>query len=168
MNSSVRLAMVGCTHRHSSLAVRERLAFTPEQTRDALAAWRVTHPNREAVLLSTCHRVELYAAAPDPDAKLDAPAIAHYLADFHTVPVEEIGIELMSLEVEDVVRHLFRVAASLDSMVVGEAQIHTQVKKAYEMANEIGSVGPVTHGAFQAAIRTRRRIASETPLYRHR
>jgi glutamyl-tRNA reductase len=160
--------MIGCTHRHSSLAVRERLAFTPEQTRDALAAWRVTHPDREAVLLSTCHRVELYAATPDPRAKLDPPALAHYLADFHNVPVEEIGSELMSLEGEDVVRHLFRVAASLDSMVVGEAQIHTQVKKAYEMANEIGSVGPVTHGAFQAAIRTRRRIAGETSLYRHR
>src|SRR5262249_68145 len=95
MNLSVRLAMVGCTHSHSTLAVRERLAFTPEQTRDALAAWRMTHPDREAVLLSTCHRVELYAAAPDPEAKLDPPALAHYLADFHNVPVEEIGSELM-------------------------------------------------------------------------
>jgi glutamyl-tRNA reductase len=160
--------MVGCTHRHSSLAVRERLAFTPEQTRDALAAWRVTHPDREAVLLSTCHRVELYAASPDPEAKIDPPGLAHYLADFHNVAVEEIGSELMSLEGEDVVRHLFRVAASLDSMVVGEAQILTQVKQAYEMANEIGSAGPVTHGAFQAAVRTRRRIAGETSLYRHR
>src|SRR5262245_52735923 len=168
MNSSVRLAMVGCTHRHSSLAVRERLAFTPEQTRDALAAWRVTHPDREAVLLSTCHRVELYAATPDPETKLDPPSLAHYLADFHNVPVEEIDSQLMTLEGEDVVRHLFRVAASLDSMVVGEAQILTQVKQAYEMANEIGSLGPITHGAFQAAIRTRRRIAGETSLYRHR
>src|SRR5436190_2965822 len=168
MNRSVRLAMVGCTHRHSSLAVRERLAFTPEQTRDALAAWRVTHPDHEAVLLSTCHRVELYAAAPDPEANLDPPALARYLANFHNVPVEEIGGDLMSLEGEDVVRHLFRVAASLDSMVLGEAQILSQVKQAYEMANEIGSIGPVTHGAFQAAIRTRRRIAGETTLYRHR
>src|SRR5262249_4003504 len=150
--------------RHSSLAVRERLAFTPEQSRDALAAWRVTHPDREAVLLSTCHRVELYAAAPDPEAKLDPPALAEYLANFHNVPVEEIGSELVSLEGEDVVRHLFRVAASLDSMVVGEAQIVTQVKQAYEMANQIGSIGPVTHGAFQAAIRTRKRIAGETSL----
>ncbi len=168
MNTSVRLAMVGCSHRLSSLAVRERLAFTPEQTRDALAAWHVTHPDREAVLLSTCHRVEFYAATPDPDASLDPPALAHYLANFHNVPVEEIGSDLMSLEGEDVVRHLFRVAASLDSMVVGEAQILSQVKQAYEMANEIGSIGPVTHGAFQAAIRTRRRIAGETSLYRHR
>ena len=87
--------MVGCTHRQSSLA------------------------DHEAVLLSTCHRVELYAAAPDPDANLDPPALAHYLANFHNVPVEEIGDDLMSLEGEDVIRHLFRVASSLDSMVVG-------------------------------------------------
>src|SRR6476620_5225658 len=167
MNASVRLAMIGCNHRHTSLAVRERLAFTPEQSLDALAAWRVTHPDHEAVLLSTCHRVELYAAVPDPEANLDPPALTQYLANFHNVPVEEIGGELMSLEGEDVIRHLFRVAASLDSMVLGEAQILSQVKQAYEMASEIGSIGPVTHGAFQAAIRTRRRIAGETSLYRH-
>jgi glutamyl-tRNA reductase len=168
MNTAVRLAMVGCSHRLSSLAVRERLAFSPEQTRDALAAWRVTHPDREAVLLSTCHRVELYAASTDPAAGVDPPSLAHYLASFHNVPVEEIGGDLLALEGEDVVRHLFRVAASLDSMVLGEAQILSQVKHACEMANEIGSIGPVTQGAFQAAIRARRRIASETSLYRHR
>ena len=122
--------MVGCNHRLSSLAVRERLAFTPEQTRDALAAWRVTHPDREAVLLSTCHRVEFYAAAADPRAIIDASALTNYLANFHNVPTEEIGGELMALEGEDVVRHLFRVTASLDSMVLGEAQILSQVKQA--------------------------------------
>jgi glutamyl-tRNA reductase len=168
MNTAVRIAMVGCNHRHSSLAVRERLAFTHEQTRDALAAWRVTHPDREAVLLSTCHRVELYAAVDQPGANIDTPALVHYLASFHNVPVEEIGGQLLALEGEDVVRHLFRVAASLDSMVLGEAQILSQVKQAYEMANEVGSIGPVTHAAFQAAIRARRRIAGETSLYRHR
>jgi glutamyl-tRNA reductase len=169
MNATVRLAMIGCNHRLTSLSVRERLAFTPEQTQDALAAWHVKYPNNEAVLLSTCHRVELYAAAADPQANLDAPALTKYLANFHNVPVEEIGSgQLLALEGEDVIRHLFRVASSLDSMVVGEAQILGQVKQAYEMANEIGSIGPITHSAFQAAIRARRRVASETSLYRHR
>lgn len=168
MNTAVRIAMVGCNHRLSSLAVRERLAFTPEQTQDALAAWRVTHPDREAVLLSTCHRVELYAAAADPQANIDSASLVDYLANFHNVPVEEIGGQLLALEGVDVVRHLFRVASSLDSMVLGEAQILSQVKQAYEMASELGSIGPVTHSAFQAAIRARRRIASETSLYRHR
>ncbi len=160
--------MIGCNHRHSSLAVRERLAFTPAQTVDALAAWRVSHPFAEAVLLSTCHRVELYAAADDPTAPLDTTALASHLADFHNVPVEEIRGELVALEGEDVVRHLFRVAASLDSMVLGEAQILSQVKQAYELAYEIGSTGPVTHSFFQAALRVARRIACETTLHRHR
>jgi glutamyl-tRNA reductase len=160
--------MIGCSHRHSSLAVRERLAFTPAQTVDALAAWRVTYPEAEAVLLSTCHRVEMYAAAQDPAAPNLGPTIAAHLADFHNVPVDEIRPELVTLEGEEVVRHLFRVAASLESMVVGEAQILSQVKQAYELARQVGSTGPVTHAFFQAALRVARRVAGETTLHRHR
>jgi hypothetical protein len=61
-----------------------------------LAAWRVKNPDREAVLLSTCHRVELYAATADPQANIDPPALIQYLANFHNVPAEEIGSELLS------------------------------------------------------------------------
>jgi len=168
MNHSLRLSMVGCNHRQSSLAVRERLAFSPAQARDALAAWHVTHPGSEAVLLSTCNRVELYAAADPSAAPLDTPLLTAHLANFHNVPVEEIRGELVTLDDEAVVRHLFRVAASLDSMVVGEAQILSQVKQAYELASRIGSTGPVMHGFFQAALRVARRVASQTPLHRHR
>jgi glutamyl-tRNA reductase len=168
MPSAIRLTMIGCSHRHSSLAVRERLAFTPAQTVDALAAWRVTHPESEVVLLSTCHRVELYAAADDPTAPIGSTDLAKYVAEFHNVPVEEIRGDLVSLDGEQVARHLFRVAASLDSMVLGEAQILSQVKKAYETAQEIGSAGPVMHSFFQTALRVARRIASETTLHKHR
>lgn len=168
MNDSVHISMVGCSHRRSSLAVRERLAFTREQTLDALAAWQATHPQTEAVLLSTCNRVELYAATDASHGALGPHALAKHLADFHNVPIEEIRGELVSLHDEDVVRHLFRVAASLDSMVVGESQILSQVKQAYEQAREIGSTGPVTHGFFQAALRVARRVASETALHQHR
>jgi glutamyl-tRNA reductase len=168
MNSCAQLMMVGCSHRHSSLAVRERLAFTPEQTLDALAAWRATHPASEAVLLSTCHRVELYAAAEVAGERLDVAVLTRHLADFHNVPVEEVRRELVLLEAEHVVRHLFRVASSLDSMVLGEAQILSQVKQAYEQARDAGTTGPITHGFFQAALRVARRVASETSLQRHR
>lgn len=168
MNTSVRIAMVGCSHQRSSLAVRERLAFTPEQATDALAAWRVIRPEQEAVLISTCNRVEFYAAAIDPQADLAPPALTHFITDFHNFPFEEARRELTALEGDAVVRHLFRVAASLDSMVVGEAQILSQVKRAYELASSIGSAGPVTHGCFQAAIRVARRVANETDLHRHR
>ena len=168
MKTCVQLTMVGCNHRQSSLSARERLAFTPEQTVDALAAWRIMHPESEAVLLSTCNRVEFYAAAEDLDVPLDAPLMARYLASFHNVPLEEVRDQIVSLEAEDAVCHLFRVAASLDSMVLGEAQILPQVKQAYELARNIGSTGPVTHSFFQTALRVARRVASETELHRHR
>jgi glutamyl-tRNA reductase len=168
MNTSTRLTMIGCSHKHSSLNVRERLAFTPAQTIDALAAWSATHPDTEAVLLSTCHRVELYAATEDPTRAIDARTLTQHLAGFHNVPIEEVRKELVSLEGEPAVRHLFRVAASLDSMVLGEAQILSQVKQAYETARQIGSTGPVTHSFFQAALRVARRVTNETSLHQHR
>lgn len=167
MDQVAKIAMIGCSHRQSSLAVRERLAFSPDQTLDALAAWQKMHPNLEAVLLSTCNRVELYAAA-EPATPLEPHMLMQHLACFHNVPVEEIQGELISLANQDVVGHLFHVAASLDSMVVGEAQILSQVKQAYELARQIGSTGPVTHSLFQAALRVARRVASETELHRHR
>lgn len=168
MESSVRFVMVGCSHRQSSLAVRERLAFTPTQTADALAAWHAGHAETEAVLLSTCNRVELYTAtsADAPNSNIDA-AIGH-LADFHNVPVDDVRSQLVTLENAEVVRHLFSVAASLDSMVVGEAQILGQVKQAYELAGQMDCTGPLMHHLFQSALRVARRVASDTALHRHR
>jgi glutamyl-tRNA reductase len=159
--------MVGCNHRLTSLAVRERLAFSPGQATDALAAWCAAHPAGEAVLVSTCHRVELYAASVDP-ADVAAELLVAHLAHFHNVPVEEVRGQLIEIQDSAAVHHLFRVAASLDSMVVGEAQILSQVKQAYELARQIGSAGPVTHCLFQAALRVARRVANETQLQRHR
>ena len=168
MPSPAHLIMVGCNHRQSSLAVRERLAFTPEQTVDALAAWNVAHPNAEAVLLSTCHRIELYAAGDDPTSPLTPETLTAHLANFHNVPLDELRDQLAILHDDQAIRHLFRVASSLDSMVVGEAQILSQVKQSYELAGQIGSTGPLTHGLFQAALRVARRVASDTELHRHR
>jgi glutamyl-tRNA reductase len=148
--------------------MRERLAFTPAQAREALAAWCATHSGCEAVLISTCHRVELYAAGEEMTERLSAQMLTEHLAQFHNVPVDELRDQLLAIEDEAAVHHLFRVAASLDSMVVGEAQILAQVKQAYEQAQQIGSAGSVTHGLFQAAIRVARRVASETGLHRHR
>jgi glutamyl-tRNA reductase len=166
--SPANLIMVGCNHRQTSLAVRERLAFTPEQTLDALAAWNAAHPDAEAVLLSTCHRVELYAASEDLAAPLTPAALTEHLANFHNVPLDELRGQLAILHDDQAIHHLFRVAASLDSMVVGEAQILSQVKQAYESARQVGSIGPVTHCLFQAALRVARRVASDTDLHRHR
>ena len=164
----MNLHMVGCSHHKSSIAVREQLSFTPDQAADALTAWREVHPGVEAVLLSTCNRTEFYAASIDPGSSSTNSALAEYLAGWHSIPLDKIEPELVTLDGQAVVEHLFRVAASLDSMVVGEPQILAQVKGAYELACELGSAGPHMHGCFQAALRVARRVTTETALHRHR
>ncbi len=164
----MKLRMVGCSHHGSNVAMRERLAFTPDEAASALTAWRESHPGVEAVLLSTCNRVELYSASNGDQPVPQGSALAEHLATCHALPVDEISEQLVTLDGDAVVEHLFHVAASLDSMVVGEPQILSQVKQAYELACRLGSAGPHTHGCFQAALRVARRVASETALHRHR
>jgi glutamyl-tRNA reductase len=164
----MKLQMIGCSHQHSSLAARERLAFSPDQVGEALDRLRQRYPQVETVLLSTCNRVEIYTAAEDSDAGPSHEEIAQFMADFHRLPMYEIFNELFERSGEDAVRHLFTVAASLDSMVVGEPQILSQVKAAYELAKDHQSAGPLTHGIFQAAVRVAKRVASETTLHQRR
>ena len=164
----MKLRMVGCSHHQSGAAVRERLAFDQDQAIQSLNSWRHLSPGCEGVLLSTCNRVEFYAAAPS-DRLPPCPAlIARHLAESRAMPIEEVRPHLVTLADEQAVEHLFRVAASLDSMVLGESQIVSQVKRAYEMAQEADSTGPMTHGAFQTALRVAKRVASETGLHKHR
>ncbi|MEM6330579.1 MAG: glutamyl-tRNA reductase, partial [Planctomycetota bacterium] len=164
----MKLRMVGCSHHQSAVAVRERLAFTPEQAAEALESWRSGRPKTEAVLLSTCNRVEFYTAAPHDELPPCPRLMMRQLADAHDVPLGDVADELFTLRDEEVVTHLFRVAASLDSMVLGEPQILAQVKQAYELASGLGAAGPMTHGCFQGAMRVARRVASETDLHKHR
>ncbi len=164
----MKVQIVGCSHHTAPLELRQRLAFAPDQVQAALDGLRDRFPQSEAVLLSTCNRVEVYTAA---DADLDAPShqdVVHFLAEFHGVDSGEIFDELFERTGEDAIRHLFLVAASLDSMVVGEAQILGQVKQAYEMATTLGSAGALTHAIFQAALKTAKRVATETSINQRR
>ncbi len=120
------------------------------------------------MLLSTCNRVELYTACEDPAGVPSHQDVAQFMADFHGLPVYEIFDDLFERSGEDAVRHLFTVAASMDSMVVGEPQILAQVKAAYELANSCQSTGPLTHSVFQAAVRVARRVTDETTIHRRR
>ena len=162
------IQMVGCSHHNSTVQVRERLAFTPEQTRHALEQCRQRFPDSEAVLLSTCNRVELYLATETPRHPPSHHDVVEFVADFHGLKAADIFDDLFERTGEDAVRHLFTVAASLDSMVVGEAQILSQVKRAYETAQDGDSTGPLTHLAFQAAMRVAKRVASETAINQKR
>ena len=165
----MNLQLVGCSHHNSRIEVRERLAFSPQQVRDALALLRQRFPESEAVLLSTCNRVELYTATEDAnDAVPTHQQLMQFLADFHGLQVGEIESELFKRTREDAVRHLFQVSASLDSMVMGEAQILSQVKSAYETATDSGCAGPLTHAAFQSALRVARRVTNETAIHEKR
>ncbi len=159
--------VVGCSHHGTSIALRERLAFTPEQTREALDQWRRVFKGVEAVLLSTCNRVEIYAATErDTEPTLDQ--IANFLARFHDLdPAEVIG-HLYQHSDDAAVEHLFTVAASLDSMVLGEPQILAQVKEAYQTATAQDNTGPLMHALFQASLRVARRVATETAIHQRR
>ena len=149
----MRLQMVGCSHHESSLDVRERFAFSADQTKEALSNWRQQFPNCEAVLISTCNRVEMYTAGTDRLKTPTRETVAKFLARFHEIPQDAVFDQLLERSGEDAVRHLFTVAASLDSMVVGEPQILSQVKQAYQLACQQKSTGPLTHSAFQTALR---------------
>lgn len=164
----MRLQIVGCSHHNSTVQTRERLAFSPEQTQTALRRFRDLFPGSEAVLLSTCNRVELYLAAENQETFPTHHDVVAFLADFHGLDPSILFDELFERTGEDAVRHLFTVAASLDSMVVGEAQILSQVKQAYELAQRGEATGPVMNLAFQAAIRAARRVARETAIQQKR
>ena len=164
----MKLQMVGCSHHNAALEIRERLAFNPEQTAAALGLWRKAFPTTEAVLLSTCNRVELYTAADDPSAIPSDQQVKQFLAQFHGLSLHQVFDDLFEQSGEGAVRHLFTVAASLDSMVLGEPQILAQVKQAYQLADELDSVGPITHGVFQQALHVAKRVAHETTINERR
>jgi len=160
----MKLQVIGCSHHNSSIEKRERLAFSPQQTHEALSQFRRQYPETEAVLLSTCNRVELYTAAENSAGAPSHHDVVHFLADFHQLNPAELFDDLFERTGEDAIRHLFTVAASLDSMVVGESQILSQVKQAYDLATGDNCTGPLTHTAFQSAIRVAKRVANETAV----
>lgn len=164
----MKFQLLGCSHHTAPIEVRERLAFSGEQAQTALADLRQRFPAAESVLVSTCNRVEVYTAAEDPASCPTHHQLVDFLASFHRLDAVEIFDALFERTGEDAVRHLFMVASSLDSMVVGEAQILSQVKQAYELARTTNNAGPLINAAFQAALRVAKRVANETAINQRR
>src|SRR5215204_1934827 len=123
-----RLLLLGLNHATAPLGVREKLAFTPEQRTAALAALRQRYDGIEAVLLSTCNRVELYAARA-VHGRPRHEEMAQFLAETRGVPHEQVRPHLYEKSERQAIEHLFSVASSLDSMVIGETQILGQVRE---------------------------------------
>lgn len=164
----MKLHMIGCSHHQTPLHLRQRLAFTPEQTRQALGSLKGHFPGIEAVLLSTCNRVELYAAGSDESAIPNVGFLKQFMLDFHHQNSSDFEQHLKNCSDAQAVEHLFTVASSLDSLIVGESQILSQVKQAYEISNNAELAGPIVHAAFQHASHVAKRVTNETEIHSKR
>ncbi|HEY9397201.1 MAG TPA: glutamyl-tRNA reductase [Burkholderiales bacterium] len=153
-----QLFTLGLNYQTAPLAIRERVAFGAEQLRHALAEIFRARPAREAAILSTCNRTELYCAAGDPREALD------WLAAYHGVDAYELKPHLYTLPREDAVRHAFRVASGLDSMVLGEPQILGQLKDAVRTAEEIGTMGVTLSRLFQRSFAVAKEVRTQTRI----
>src|SRR4051812_14614391 len=136
----MHLLLVGISHRKAPVELRERLDFQTRGVETALRALSARESTREAVVLSTCNRAELYVACED--AERTREDLVRFLSEFHGVDTSALAGAIDYLVDLDVARHLFRVAAGLDSLVVGEPQILGQVKEAHTAASSTHTVGP--------------------------
>jgi glutamyl-tRNA reductase len=161
----VILLAVGCSFRNTPVELREKLAFDAVQLPRALDELSVRYGS-EAVIVSTCNRVELYLARADAVVPLDTDLLAEFLGEVHRLPVSQLRPHLYGLHNAEAVRHLFRVAASLDSLIIGEGQIAGQVKQAYELAQARSTAGPLLHALFQRARVVAKRVRTETGIAR--
>lgn len=157
--------VLSCNHHNAGLELREKLAFSSEdQLNEAYARWRAQHPNSEIVVLSTCNRVEVYAASSSDESDLSSAHITDFVSRFHNVPCDEFTSSVLSHHGPRAVEHLFEVVCSLDSMVLGEPQIVTQVREAYRIACENGSCGALTNVLFQRALDVSAQVRTRTKL----
>lgn len=155
------LLVVGLNHRSAPVELREKLAFKADALPGALSRLRASGVIKEAVILSTCNRVEVIASSPSPEA---AELVSRALHAEHGLPAGTLDAHLFAHSGGDALRHLFRVASSLDAIVVGEPQILGQVKDAFQNAVEAGSVGALLSRVFHRAFNVAKRVRTETAI----
>lgn len=149
---------LGINHHSAPLAIRERVAFHAETLQQALMHLVEGRPVKEAAILSTCNRTELYCAAESPDVAIN------WLAEYHRIGAEEIRPYLYTYPQREAVRHAFRVASGLDSMVIGEPQILGQMKDAVRVAEEAGTLGTHLHKLFQRSFSVAKEVRTTTAI----
>jgi len=155
--------VVGLNHKSAPLAIREGLAFEAADVPIALGRLKEAHPEAEFVLLSTCNRVEIYAAS-EASAPCMTEAIVDFMSDFRGMEKEAFESYVYRRENEEAVRHLLLVAAGMDSMVVGEAQILGQVKESYKQACAAQSTGKILNRLFHCAFFTAKSVHTTTAI----
>ena len=149
---------LGINHHSAPLAIRERVAFGADKLPHALADLTSERPVREAAILSTCNRTEIYCAAESPEVVID------WLAHYHQVPRDELAPYVYTHNQPEAIRHAFRVASGLDSMVIGEPQILGQMKDAVRVAEESGTLGTQLHKLFQRSFSVAKEVRSTTAI----
>jgi glutamyl-tRNA reductase len=159
----MNLLAVGCSFHHTPVELRERLGFDGSRLEEVLDELGGRF-GCEVVILNTCNRVEIYLAHIDAAAGFDGGQVAEVLATANGLPVEMIRDHIYEHEGIAAVSHLFRVASSLDSLVLGEGQIAAQVREAYEKTKARGHAGPVLNALCQHALRVAKRVRTETGI----
>jgi glutamyl-tRNA reductase len=157
------IVIVGMNHRSAPVEVRESVAFANPYVRDALGQLRAYPSIQEGVILSTCNRVEVVAAVSDGRSAFDEIKIFLREQRSHR-NAADLDEHVYEYGGSDAVRHLFRVAASLDSMVVGEPQILGQLKEYYDAARRAGTVGTILHRLFHRSFSVAKRVRTETGI----
>ena len=158
----MHLLLIGISHRTAPVELRERVDFHARGVESALRALAERGSAREAVVVSTCNRAELYVACDE--AAATRQDLLRFVSDFNGVPQTEVTPHMYDVVDLDVARHLFRVAAGLDSLVVGEPQILGQVKDAHTVATDAHTAGPVLNRLFHSSFAVGKRVRAETGL----
>jgi glutamyl-tRNA reductase len=158
----MNVVLVGVSHKTAPIDIREKLHFPEPRLGEALNQLRTQFGFEESLILSTCNRVELLAETPIPDEGLQQ--LKQFIFQFHQVQPDHFERFLYSYSQTEAVRHIFRVASSLDSMVLGEPQILGQVKTAFTHAQSAGSVGRTLNSVMNRAFYVAKRVRSETGI----
>lgn len=159
----MEIAVVGLNHKTASVDIRERLSFEAEPAGEALKQIKSRFSDVEFVLLSTCNRVEFYCAFED-GSEFGTEDLVQFIGEFRQIDIEDFRSLLYIKRNEDAVRHLLTVGSSLDSMVVGEPQIVSQVKDSYKLANSVGATGKVLNHLFHSAFSATKQIYTDTSI----
>ena len=156
------ITVVGMNHKTAPVELREKLSFQPEQLHFSFERMREIKGVKECAILSTCNRVEVYNVLRPGTS--DMGTICDFLADFHQVPLDNFKACLYQFADDRAIRHIFRVASSLDSMVVGEPQILGQFKDAYGLASQHRATGMILNRLFHKAFSVAKRVRTETRI----
>ena len=160
--AEVNLILVGVNHKTTPVEIREKLAFTKGKIEESVDRLFNFPDIIEHTILSTCNRVEIYARANCQDSAIKS--IKKFICDFHGLSLLELEDHFYSYRNKEAVEHLFRVSSSLDSMILGEAQILGQVKEAYSLARDLRSTGLVLNQLFEKAFSIAKKVREETGI----